>query len=92
MTDNIVPLDQQSLAVAADAVQKFVMDVAPSPGDGLGIAAMLLTNFLASGVACGILDNETVDMIMNSILDSVSETVTAIYNGAAAEAATETIQ
>lgn len=92
MTDDLESLDQQGLAQAADKVQKFVMDVAPSPGDGLGIAAMLLTNFLASGVACGIMDSETVDVIMNSIRESVNDTIAAIYEGVAAEASTETIQ
>ena len=92
MTDDLESLDHQGLSEAADKVQKFVMDVAPSPGDGLGIAAMLLTNFLASGVACGILGDETVDVIMKSIRDSVSDTVAAIYEGVAAEASTETIQ
>jgi hypothetical protein len=92
MTDVIVPMDEQGLMAAADKVQKFVLEVTQNPGDGLGIAAMLMTNFLASGIACGICGEEVVDMVLDSIRQNVSDTVTAIYNGLAAETVTETIQ
>ena len=67
MTDVIVPMDEQGLMAAADKVQKFVLEVTQNPGDGLGIAAMLMTNFLASGIACGICGEEVVDMVLDSI-------------------------
>lgn len=92
MTDVIVPMDEQGLMAAADKVQKFVLEVTQNPGDGLGIAAMLMTNFLASGIACGICGEEVVDMVLDSIRQNVSDTVAAIYDGMAAKAATETIQ
>jgi hypothetical protein len=92
MKDVIVPMDEQGLMLAADKVQKFVLEVTQNPGDGLGIAAMLMTNFLASGIACGICDDDVVDLVLNSIRQNVSDTVAAIYDGMAAEALTETIQ
>jgi hypothetical protein len=92
MTDVIVPMDEQGLMEAADKVQRFVLEVTQNPGDGLGIAAMLMTNFLASGIACGICGDDVVDLVLDSIRQNVNDTVAAIYEGIAADAVTETIQ
>ena len=89
---DMTPLDVDRLAEAADKVQKFVISVSPNPGDGLGIAAMLMTNYLASGLAIGIFEEEFIDVIMQSIRESVVDTFAAIREGIAADAASETIQ
>ena len=69
-----------------------MMEVAPNPGDGLGVTAMMMTNFLATGLACGILDEGFIDKMIASIREAVNESVAAIYEGIAADAVTETIQ
>jgi hypothetical protein len=53
---------------------------------------MLMTNFLASGIACGICGDDVVDLVLDSIRQNVNDTVAAIYEGIAADAVTETIQ
>jgi len=85
-------MDEHGLMEAADKVQKFVLQVTQNPGDGLGIIAMLMTNFLASGVATGLCGADVVDIVLDSIRQNVNDTVAAIYEGMAADAATETIQ
>lgn len=85
-------LDEQGLADAANNVQKFMMEVAPNPGDALGVTAMIMTNFLATGLVCQILDEGFIDKMMVSIREAVNESVAAIHEGIAADAATETIQ
>jgi hypothetical protein len=92
MTDEINALDEQGLVDAAAKVQKLMMEVAPNPGDGLGVTAMMMTNFLATGLVCGILDEGFIDKMMVSIREAVNESVTAIHEGIAADAVTETIQ
>ena len=91
MTDNM-QLNEFELADAADMVQNFMAGIAPGPGDGLGIAAMLMTNFLSAGVACGLIDQEFIDTFLGNIREAVNQSVAAIHAGIAAEAATETIQ
>lgn len=92
MTDEMNALDEQGLVDAANKAQSFMMEVAPNPGDALGVTAMMMTNFLATGLACGILNEEFVDKMMVSVREAVSDSVAAIYEGIAAEAVTETIQ
>jgi hypothetical protein len=92
MTDVLDPLDEQGLVDAANKAQIFMMEVAPNPGDALGVTAMMMTNFLATGLACGILDEEFVDKMMVSVREAVRDSVAAIYEGIAAEAVAETIQ
>jgi hypothetical protein len=92
MTDVLEPLDEQGLVDASSKVQQLIMQVAPNPGDGLGVTAMLMTNFLATGLVCGILDEEFVDKMMASIREAVHDSVSAIHEGIAADAVTETIQ
>jgi hypothetical protein len=92
MTDEINALDEQGLVDAAAKVQKLMMEVAPNPGDGLGVTAMMMTNFLATGLVCGILDEGFIDKMMLSIREAVNESVAAIHEGIAADAVTETIQ
>jgi hypothetical protein len=92
MTDEINALDEQGLVDAAAKVQKLMMEVAPNPGDGLGVTAMMMTNFLATGLVCGILDEGFIDKMMVSIREAVNESVAAIHEGIAADAVTETIQ
>lgn len=92
MTDEMNALDEQGLVDAANKAQSFMMEVAPNPGDALGVTAMMMTNFLATGLACGILNEEFVDKMMVSVREAVSDSVEAIYKGIAAEAVAETIQ
>jgi hypothetical protein len=92
MTDVLGPLDEQGLVDASSKVQQLIMQVAPNPGDGLGVTAMLMTNFLATGLVCGILDEGFIDKMMLSIREAVNESVAAIHEGIAADAVTETIQ
>jgi hypothetical protein len=92
MIDDIEPLDEQGLVDASAKVQQLMMQIAPNPGDGLGVVAMLMTNFLATGLVCGILDEEFVDKMMASIREAVNDSVSAIHEGIAADAVTETIQ
>jgi hypothetical protein len=92
MTNEMNALDEQGLADAAGQAQNFMMQVAPNPGDALGVTAMLMTNFLATGLVCGILDEGFIDKMMLSIREAVNESVAAIHEGIAADAVTETIQ
>jgi hypothetical protein len=92
MRDDIAPFDEHGLIEAADKVHKFMMEVSPNPGDALGIACMLITNFLASGITLGMAGEEITDMVLNSIRENVSDSVAAIYDGLAADVVTETIQ
>ena len=91
MTDNM-KLNEHQLAEAADTVQGFVASVAPGAGDGLGISAILMTNFLSAGVACGLIDQDFIDTFLGNIREAVNQSVSAIHASIAAEAATETIQ
>jgi hypothetical protein len=92
MTYELEPLDEQGLVDASTKMQNFMMQVAPNPGDALGVTAMLMTNFLATGLVCGILDEDFIDKMMTSIREAVAESVAAIHEGIAADAVTETIQ
>jgi hypothetical protein len=58
----------------------------------VGIAGMMLTNFLASGLVCGLINEEFVDRLMAAIRESIDDSVKSINDGLAAEAATQTIQ
>jgi hypothetical protein len=92
MANDMTPMDQDRLWDAANRVQNFLTMQAPNPGDGTGIAAMILVNLLASGIACGALREEGLAQVMEGLLDSVRDTVNAINEGMAAEAASGTIQ
>jgi hypothetical protein len=92
MTNEMNALDEQGLVDAAGKAQNFMMEVAPNPGDALGVTAMLMTNFLSTGLVCGILNEDFIDTMMASIREAVNESVAAIHEGLAADAVTETIQ
>lgn len=92
MTDELEPLTEQGLVDASTKVQQLMMEIAPNPGDGLGVVAMVMTNFLATGLVCGILDEDFIDNMMASIREAVNDSVAAIHQNIAAEAVTETIQ
>lgn len=92
MTDVLEPLDEHGLVEAANKAQAFMMGIAPNPGDALGVTAMMMTNFLATGLVCGILDEVFIDKMMASVREAVNESVAAIHEGIAADAVTETIQ
>lgn len=92
MTDEMNALDEQGLVEAANKAQAFMMEVAPNPGDALGVTAMMMTNFLSTGLVCGILDEDFIDKMMASIREAITESVAAIHEGIAADAVTETIQ
>jgi hypothetical protein len=91
MTDNM-QLNEHQLADAADMVQSFIASVAPGAGDGLGITAMLMTNYLSAGMACGLIDQEFIDTFLGNIREAVNESLSAIHAGIAAEAVNKTIQ
>ena len=92
MTEGVRLMDEHRLSDAAIKAQNFVLSIAPRPADGIGISAMLLTNFLAAGLACGAFQDDFVDVIITAVRDSVVETVKAIIEGAAADSASHTIQ
>lgn len=92
MTDEMNALDEHGLVEAANKAQSFMMEIAPNPGDALGVTAMLMTNFLSTGLVCGILDEGFIEKMMASIREAINESVAAIHEGIAADAVTETIQ
>lgn len=92
MTDEMNALDEHGLVEAANKAQAFMMEVAPNPGDALGVTAMMMTNLLSTGLVCGILDEDFIDKMMASIREAINESVAAIHEGIAADAVTETIQ
>ena len=92
MIEGVKLMDEHRLSNAAVEAQKFVVNIAPSPADGIGISAMLITNFLAAGLACGAFQDDFVEVIITAIRESVRDTAKAIIEGVAAEAASHTIQ
>jgi hypothetical protein len=92
MDEDLMPMGEERLMEAGAKVQKFVEATVPNPADGLGIAAMLMVNYLAAGLAGGVLQEEFVDVIMKLIRDNVEETRNAILQDMAADAGSETIQ
>ena len=87
-----VHIEFQDLVSATEAAQLFVSDIVPNAAAAVGVSAMMLTNFLASGIACGFFDDKFVDKIINTIRESVDDSVNSINIGLAEEAATQTIQ
>ena len=87
-----VHIEFHDLLSATEATQTFVSDIAPNAVAAVGVASMMLTNFLASGIACGFFDDKFVDKIINTIRESVDDTVNSINIGLAEEAANQTIQ
>jgi hypothetical protein len=80
------------ISEAVITAQNFVLSISTRPGDGIGISAALLTNFLAAGLACGAFQDDFVELIITAIRESVDETFKAIIEGIAAEAGFHTIQ
>jgi hypothetical protein len=87
-----VHIEFQDLLSATEATQLFVSDIAPNAVAAVGVASMMLTNFLASGIACGFFDDKFVDKIINTIRESVDDSVESIKVGLLEEAANQTIQ
>ena len=87
-----IHVEFRNLVDATDTAQTFVASLSPDAMTSVGIASMMLTNFLASGLVCGLFDEEFVDRLMAAIRESTDDSVKFINNGLAAEAATQTIQ
>jgi hypothetical protein len=87
-----IHIEYQSLVSATDKAQTFVAAIAPDAITSVGIAGMMLTNFLASGMVCGFFDDEFVDKLMAAIRESIDDSVKSINDGLAEEAAAQTIQ
>lgn len=87
-----IHIEFQNLVNATDTAQTFVASLSPDAMTSVGIAGMMLTNFLASGLVCGLINEEFVDRLMAAIRESIDDSVKSINDGLAAEAATQTIQ
>lgn len=87
-----IHIEFQNLVNATDTAQTFVVSLSPDAMTSVGIAGMMLTNFLASGLVCGLINEEFVDRLMAAIRESIDDSVKSINDGLAAEAATQTIQ
>ena len=87
-----IHVEYQDLVNATDKVQTVVSAIVPDAISAVGVAGMMLTNFLASGLVCGLFNEEFVDRLMDAIRESIDESVKSINDGLAAEAAAQTIQ
>jgi hypothetical protein len=87
-----IHIEFRDLVSATDTAQTFVAALSPDAMTSVGIAGMMLTNFLASGLVCGLFNEEFVDRLMAAIRESIDDSVKSINDGLAAEAATQTIQ
>lgn len=87
-----IHIEFQNLVSATDTAQTFVAALAPDAMTSVGIASMMLTNFLASGLVCGLFNEEFVDRLMTAVRESIDDSVKSINDGLAEEAATQTIQ
>lgn len=89
MEEEAEQMTPDQLWAASEKVQTFLMQTAPNPGDGIGIAAMILVNFMASGIACGAMQEDMVEDIMHKINLGVWETLAHITKD---DTATQTVQ
>jgi hypothetical protein len=89
MEEDPIQMTPEELWAASEKVQNFLMQTAPMPGDGIGIAAMILVNFMASGVACGAMEEAMVEDIIHKINLGVWETLAHITKD---DTATQTVQ
>lgn len=87
--DELQPMTPDELWAASQKVQDFLMQTAPNPGDGVGIAAMILVNFMASGVACGAMEEGMVEDIIQKVNQGVWDTLAHITKD---DTATQTVQ
>lgn len=90
MEDDLGQMSEDEICAASAKVQDFLMQTATNPGDGVGIAAMILVNFLASGVACGAIEEHVIKDVIDKINTAIWETVAQIRSGNAQT--TETVQ
>lgn len=90
--ESAVHIEFQDLLSATEAAQLFVSDIAPNAAAAVGVSAMMLTNFLASGILCGLFDEEFVDKMMVKIRENIEDSVKMVKLELAEEAATQTIQ
>lgn len=87
-----VLVEVEDLVSAADAAQTLVSAIVPNAISAVGVSAMMLTNFLASGILCGLFDEEFVDKMMVTIRENIEDSVKTVKLELAEEAATQTIQ
>lgn len=88
----ILSMEYSDLVDVTERAQTIVMSISPDPISSVGVAAMMLTNFLASGKVCGFFNDEFVDKLIEAIRDSIDDSVKSINDGLAEEAATQTLQ
>jgi hypothetical protein len=87
-----IHIEFQDLVSATDTAQTVVSAIVPDATAAVGVVGMMLTNFLASGIVCGLFNEEFVDKMMTAIRESVDDSVKSINLGLAEEAAKQTIQ
>jgi hypothetical protein len=85
-------MEYSDLVDLTERAQTIVINISPDPLSSVGVAAMMLTNFLASGKVCGFFNDEFVDNLIGAIRDNIDDSVKSINDGLAEEAATQTIQ
>lgn len=88
----ILSMEYSDLVDVTERAQTIVMSISPDPISSVGVAAMMLTNFLASGKVCGFFNDEFVDKLIGAIRESIDDSVKSINDGLAEEAATQTLQ
>lgn len=88
----ILSMEYSDLVDLTERAQTIVINISPDPLSSVGVAAMMLTNFLASGKVCGFFNDEFVDNLIGAIRDNIDDSVKSINDGLAEEAATQTIQ
>ena len=90
--ESAVHIEFQDLVSATEAAQLLVSDIVPNAAAAVGVAAMMLTNFLASGILCGLFEEEFVDKMMVTIRENIKDSVKTFKIELSAEAATPPIQ
>lgn len=88
----ILSMEYSDLVDLTERAQTIVISISPDPLSSVGVAAMMLTNFIASGKVCGFFNDEFVDNLIGAIRDNIDDSVKSINDGLAEEAATQTIQ
>lgn len=78
MENELEGLDQKDLLSACSKVQNLLMEVALNPVDGLDIAATVFVNFVASGIACGAIDEEQIPALLEHLNSTILKAVTLI--------------
>jgi hypothetical protein len=81
MENELQHLDPEEIHQACQNIQNSIMQLSPNPADVIGIAGMVLVNFVGSGVACGAIEEDVVQVILENVKTAIWETVTLIKSG-----------